>query len=159
MSKPQLPDYMKGHKEFTGVCIGACILTKKWVKGKRIKDDDGNFIKDKNDKYVREPEAAAHAHTHPKDPAKGIICFRSMREFKKETTVKHELAHIITSEGHTKNWAEQYVALGTPKWLTVEWLQKKYGFDDNGGEGTKLVDEMKERVKMLREQIAEGKKT
>lgn len=137
-----IPEFMKAHEELVGVCVGACVYrTKrksKWQKGAKIKDEEGNFIKGPNGRYLREPAAAAHAHIHPEDPAKGIICFRTQKDFKKETTCKHELAHIITGEGHTKKWAEKYVELKTPKWLTVEWLQKKYGFDDEGNEG-KLI--------------------
>jgi hypothetical protein len=125
--KLYIPDFMKEHKELIGVCIGRCVFLKGWPKGRRLRDKDDNFIK-KNGMYVREPLAAAHAHTG--GPAKGIICFRTLADFKKETTCKHELAHIITGEGYTKKWAEKYVELKTPKWLTVEWLQKKYEFDD-----------------------------
>lgn len=128
-NKPQLniPEFMKEHKELVGICVGCCILTKKWSKGDRIKDENNVFIKDASGKYIRGPEAAAHAHTH--GPGKGFICFRALSNFNKETTCKHELAHIITGEGHTQKWAEKYVELKTPKWLTVEWLQKKYKFD------------------------------
>lgn len=135
-SKIDVPDFMKEHKELVGICVGRCIFTKKWAKGRRIKDKNDDYIKDKNGEYLRELPHAAHAHTS--GPGKGFICFSSMKELNKETTCKHELSHIITGEGHTKKWAEKYVELGTPKWLTVEWLQKKYGFDDNGGEGEKV---------------------
>jgi hypothetical protein len=138
-----VPEYMKAHKELVGISIGACVLTGKWSKGYKLRDKDNNFIK-KEGKFLREPEACAHAHTH--GSGKGFICFRTTEDLKKETTVKHELAHIITGSGHTKKWAEAYVQLvsdmkKTSKWLTVEWLQRKYGFDNEGGEGLNVYKE------------------
>lgn len=137
--KIEIPEYLKGHKELAGICVEGCIYNGKWSKGQRIKDTDGNYIK-RNGKYVREPPASAHAHTD--GHYKGWICFRTLKDLNKETTCKHELAHIITGEGHTKKWAEKYVELQTPKWLTVDWLQRKYGFDDAGNEGGKLLSDM-----------------
>lgn len=143
ISKVDIPDYMKAQKELRGVCVGACICTAKWPKPRKMRDTKGNFIKGKgkDGKYVRDMPHCAHAHTN--GPFKGYICFSSEAEFKKQTTCKHELAHIVTGQGHTKAWAEAYVGFGTPKWLTVEWLQKKYGFDDAGNEGMKVSDDWK----------------
>lgn len=137
----ELPDYMQNEEKLRGVCVGACIYTGKWSKGKRVKDDEGKYIRNDKGEYLREPGSVAHAHTGTQGPFHGYICFASMEEFNKHLTCKHELAHIATDEGHTKPWAEKYVSYGGPKWLTVEWLQNKYGFDDAGNEGTKLMDE------------------
>lgn len=143
-SKLQIPEYFNGHKELKGLCVGGCIVTGKWSKGRRIKKADGSYLKNKKGIVVREFPAVAHAHTQGQ--FKGYICFSDIENFLNEKTGKHELAHIITSEGHTKKWAEKYVEListnkKTAKWLTVEWLQKKYGFDDNGGEGMNIFKE------------------
>ena len=138
--KLKIPKFMLEHKELTGVCVGGCIYNGKWSKGARIKDKDGKPIRCKDGKYLREPPASAHAHTS--GYYKGVICFHTAEDLKKDTTAKHELAHVITGEGHTKKWAEKYVELQTPKWLTVKWLQNKYGFDDAGNEGKKLFKDM-----------------
>lgn len=134
--KIKIPEFMKEHKELKGICVGGCILTGKWHKGTKVKDENGEYVKNEDGKFIRH-HVAAHAHTHPEDPRQGFICFSTLESLQKETTCKHELAHIITGEGHTKKWAEAYVGLETPKWLTVEWLKKKYGFDDEGNEGRK----------------------
>jgi hypothetical protein len=75
---------------------------------------------------------SAHAHVGQAGKYAGYICFRTEKDYQKDTTCKHELAHIISNSGHTKKWAEAYVKLvdGKQKWLTVEWLQKKYKFKD-----------------------------
>lgn len=102
----ELHPFMQGHKELLGAYIGGCICGYQWGG------------------------EAAHSHIRNNDPAKGYICFRTEKDFLKETTAKHELAHIISGKGHNRKWAEAYVELcdGRPKWLTVDWLQKKYKF-------------------------------
>jgi len=130
--KIEVPEYMKECPQLMGVCIGYCVVTGKWTKGIRLKDNKGNYLKNAEGKFLRLPPHAAHAHTG--GDGKGWICFRTMADFEKETTCKHELAHIITEEGHTRKWAEKYVELiadnpKKAKWLTVEWLQRKYKFE------------------------------
>jgi len=139
--KIELPEYMENEEKLRGVCVGACIYTGKWAKGKRVKDKAGEYIRNEKGEYLREPGSVAHAHTGNRGPFHGYICFASMEEFNKHLTCKHELAHISTGDGHTQAWAEKYVSYGGPKWLTVEWLRNKYGFDELGGEGTKIMDE------------------
>ena len=119
-----IPDYMHGHKKLRYIAVGGCCLSKngKWHEPK-LKDEDGNYIKDRRGKFIR-ARSSAHAHI-----GAGIICFRDRDAFETKTTFQHELAHLLSGEGHTRKWAEKYVELGVPKWLTVEWLQKKYGFD------------------------------
>jgi hypothetical protein len=121
-NKLVIPDFMLGHKELRYVCVGGCGLTGKWCEPK-LKDKDGNYIKDLQGKFLR-GSSSAHSHI-----GAGVICFRDIKAFETKTTCQHEMAHILSGEKHTRKWAEQYVALITPKWLTVEWLQKKYGFD------------------------------
>lgn len=103
----ELPDFMQGHKELLGVHIGGCIVSGEW-----------------DDKTM----GAAHAHCN--GYGKGYICCKSMKQFEKDTTMKHELAHILTGKGHVLGWAKCYVDLlnGDHKWLTVPWLKNKYGF-------------------------------
>lgn len=156
--KLELPEYMENEEKLRGVCVGACIYTGKWAKGKRAKDKEGNFIKNAEGKYLREPGSVAHAHTGTKGPFHGYICFSSREEFNKHLTCKHELAHIATDEGHTQAWAEKYVSYGGPKWLTVEWLRNKYGFDEAGGEGTKVFDDWRKWAGLDNETEQEGEK-
>ena len=61
--------------------------------------------------------ASAHAHTSDKDTHKGWICIRSPRKLYKKNgepsmLMIHELAHILTGEGHTDKWREKVRELG-----------------------------------------------
>lgn len=55
--------------------------------------------------------ATAHAHAHT-PTHRGWICFRSDKGLLDRETGLHELAHIITGEGHTKNFRETLEELG-----------------------------------------------
>lgn len=66
---------------------------------------------------------AAHAHTHT-DPI-GHICFRSSNQFHDYSTVVHELAHVITRQGHTRRWFECLKRLPGSE-SAVEWASKRY---------------------------------
>jgi hypothetical protein len=109
VAENDLPEYMIGHKELKGVCVGACIYNERWSK--------------------KVPHSA-HAHTGKVGKYAGWICFENEKAFTKRTTCLHELAHIVSNSGHTIRWATKYVALagGEPKWLTIDWLQAKYNF-------------------------------
>lgn len=77
----------------------------------------------------------AHAHTDRKSKYHGWICFRSfkpsdvfMYDGSPSDTLKHEYAHILTGQGHTRVWAQQFKDLGGnvrnlwyPKRKTVGW--------------------------------------
>jgi len=54
--------------------------------------------------------AKAHAHTHA--PFKGWLCFRRADRLQCRELVIHELAHLVTGEGHTDNWRACVVRLG-----------------------------------------------
>jgi hypothetical protein len=103
----ELPDFMQGHEQLKGVSVGICVATGKKPRG-----------------------CMAHAHTN--FFGKGYICCRSEADFKKTTTMKHELAHILTGKGHQYDWAVAYENLvkgcKQERWLNVPWLQKKYKF-------------------------------
>ena len=75
------------HPEVHGVCIGGCAVT-----GKRL--------------------GSLHAHAHTHDAYRGWICFRSRVTFAERLTRLHELAHVVTREGHTKRWREFLLQIG-----------------------------------------------
>jgi hypothetical protein len=110
VAEDKLPEYMTGHKELKGVCVGACIYNGRW--GTKVPHSAHAHIERDNSKYA------------------GWICFEDEKAFAKRTTCLHELAHIVSNSGHTAKWAREYekLANGTPKWLTFDWLRNKYGF-------------------------------
>ena len=75
------------HPEVKGVCVGGCAAT-----GKRL--------------------GRLHAHAHTHGAHRGFICFRSAQTLAEVTTRKHELAHVVTREGHTKRWREFLLQIG-----------------------------------------------
>lgn len=76
------------HPEVKGIAIGGCR-----VSGKRL----GGRL---------------HAHAHIRGESRGWICFRSPATFEEKTTRLHELAHVVTREGHTKRWREFLLQIG-----------------------------------------------
>lgn len=52
----------------------------------------------------------AHAHTEGKN--KGWICLLSIKRLVEPMLIKHELAHILTNEGHTDKFREKLLELG-----------------------------------------------
>ena len=75
------------HPEVRGVAIGGCGST-----GRRL--------------------GRNHAHAHTHGESRGWICFRSGVTFQERTTRLHELAHVVTREGHTKRWREFLLQIG-----------------------------------------------
>ena len=75
------------HPEVKGIAIGGC-----GPKGTRL--------------------GSLHAHAHTKGESRGWICFRSGVTFQEKTTRLHELAHVVTREGHTKRWREFLLQIG-----------------------------------------------
>ncbi len=68
----------------------------------------------------------AHAHTDKRRKYYGWICFRQ-KYWPVEKTQIHELAHILTGDGHTARWRAKYVELGgDPKadWSYQRWEAK-----------------------------------
>lgn len=56
--------------------------------------------------------AKAHAHTGRNDPHRGWICFLSDKRLTERLLCLHELAHIVTKEGHTKRWRDYLLQIG-----------------------------------------------
>lgn len=87
-----------------------------------------------------------HAHAHISGRGyrakyKGWICFRP-KHWENESTRIHELAHILTGEGHTIRWRAKFVELGgnpADDWSYQRWeLAKRralHAFDDNAAPG------------------------
>lgn len=54
----------------------------------------------------------AKAHAHVKGSFAGWICFRKRERLEDRMLCLHELAHVITREGHTKNWRACVLRIG-----------------------------------------------
>lgn len=59
----------------------------------------------------------AHAHAHPTSARWGWVCVRSWRRLLTASgapsqLLLHELAHVITGQGHTDRWRAEARALG-----------------------------------------------
>jgi hypothetical protein len=59
---------------------------------------------------TRHLRGSAHAHTS--GPHAGWICFRTPIALESRHVRLHELAHVLTRQGHTKRWRQQLLALG-----------------------------------------------
>jgi hypothetical protein len=96
------PPELRGHLALRGVFYGGCVS----------RGDGSRF------------RAKAHSHG-PKDKYSGWICFLSGKRLKDRLLVLHELAHIITGEGHTDKWRAVLVSIGGT-WDEVPGLLKSY---------------------------------
>src|SRR3990167_4507812 len=80
------------YPEFKGLFIGGC-----------VDRGDGSSFR-------------AKAHSHTDDPNKGWICVRSAKrvgDFNKPTMLMlHELAHLLSGDGHTDKWRKVARSLG-----------------------------------------------
>src|SRR6267142_943204 len=63
------------------------------------------------------------AHAHTSGPDKGMVCVRSPKRLwhmdgapKPSLTMVHELAHIVTNQGHTDKWRKSYKELSKQFW-------------------------------------------
>lgn len=54
----------------------------------------------------------AHAHCFPEDKYFGWICIRSAKRLTQKNLLIHELAHILTRNGHTKKFYQCVRRLG-----------------------------------------------
>jgi hypothetical protein len=88
--KDAFPDHRTGKRKVKGAFVGGC-----------VERGDGSSFR-----------ASAHSHTNPTDKYRGWICFRSMKNYNDEQTRLHELAHILTMQGHTAKWRQTAIALG-----------------------------------------------
>lgn len=87
LPKTQWPQELK-HPEVQGVFCGGCV--ERGV-GSRFR---------------------AKAHAHTSGAFRGWICFLSHKRLKERLICLHELAHIVTREGHTKRWREYLLQIG-----------------------------------------------
>ena len=110
------PACIPEHKEVAGVCIGGCIVSKKYLK-----DHDGSdWIKvPKNKKQFGYRGILAHAHSY--DGFHGWICSPlCILDISREChyqTLLHEIAHVIVENkrgtiDHTKKWQNKFIELG-----------------------------------------------
>jgi hypothetical protein len=88
-------DMFKEYPEVAGVFVGGCIT----------RGEGSSF------------RAKAHAHINKNFPNPGWICVRSSKRLysasgKPSNTMIHELAHILTMQGHTQKWADLARTLG-----------------------------------------------
>lgn len=75
---------------FRGIFVGGCVKRK-----------EGSSFR-----------GSAHAHCDKKYPYFGWICIRSARRAKQRSLLIHELAHIITRQGHTRKFYQCIRRLG-----------------------------------------------
>lgn len=54
----------------------------------------------------------AKAHTHTEGKFNGWVCFLSPKRLACRELVLHELAHVLTTEGHTDNWRKKLIEIG-----------------------------------------------
>jgi hypothetical protein len=82
------PAYMLGHEQLAGIFVGGCV-----------------------DRGVGS-SFRAQAHAHIEGPHLGWICIRGWRRFHNKSLLLHELAHVVSGQGHTDKWREMLRALG-----------------------------------------------
>jgi len=87
LPKTQWPAELK-HPEMKGVFVGGCVSR---GVGSRFR---------------------AKAHAHTSGDHQGWICFLSAKRLTCRMLCLHELAHIVTKEGHTKRWRDYLVQIG-----------------------------------------------
>ncbi len=71
-----------------------------FVKGCVVRGDGSSF------------RHQAHSHTGASDPYRGWICIRAEKRLAQEQLLIHELAHVLTWQGHTARWREKVLELG-----------------------------------------------
>jgi len=54
----------------------------------------------------------AKAHAHTTGAYTGWLCFRTRRRVASRALVLHELAHLVTGQGHTNAWRRTVLRLG-----------------------------------------------
>jgi hypothetical protein len=87
LPKSEWPLELK-HPEVKGVFVGGCVAR---GVGSRFR---------------------AKAHAHTSGAHVGWICFLSAKRLTCRMLCLHELAHIVTKEGHTKRWREFLLQIG-----------------------------------------------
>lgn len=97
-----------------GVCLGGCV-------------EDG----DMGCMGLAHADVLAHTHLHAAYPRYGYLCFAQWRR-PHTMVVLHELAHLITGEGHTRKWRRTVLELGgtldsVPGWLGSYHVMARHG--------------------------------
>ena len=80
--------YVTPHPELRGVFVGGCVDR---GEGSRFR---------------------AKAHSHIRDPHRGWICFLSSKWLHVRELWLHELAHVVTRQGHTDRWRKFLLQIG-----------------------------------------------
>lgn len=88
LPRAQWPECLHGHPKLKGVFVGGC-----------VKRGVGSSF-----------HAKAHAHTS--GSAQGWICVRKAERLHDRMLMLHELAHILTEDGHTDRWRARLLELG-----------------------------------------------
>lgn len=88
--KKDWPEWLK-HPAVRGVYVGGC----------PVYSD-----------FETKPRVMAHAHRPSKELEPGIICFRNKQILNAKYIGLHELAHIISDDGHTDKWRRCLINLG-----------------------------------------------
>lgn len=86
LQRDKWPETLYGYYSVAGVYVGGCVSGAKSFRAK------------------------AHAHTEQENG--GWICFLSAKRLADDALVIHELAHVLTGQGHTDGWRKMVVALG-----------------------------------------------
>ena len=87
LGKANWPTWLQ-HPEMKGVFIGGCVSR-----------GIGSSFR-------------AKAHAHFGDEHRGWICFRSTKWLDNKFLCLHELAHIVTRQGHTDRWRKFLLQIG-----------------------------------------------
>lgn len=97
--RAKFPECIKPFTKIRGIAVGGC----RWKSYDPLLDDSGKV------------PPIAHAHILPFFiPAsdRNWICLFDEITLLDTQTLLHEAAHILTNEGHTKRWKEEFVRMG-----------------------------------------------
>lgn len=89
-------------ERLVGVFVGGC-----------VKRGDGSSFR-------------AKAHAHSEGEHTGWICYRSIKRINHRELAIHELAHVLTGEGHTDVWRAKVLELGGTLDATPDGVLKSY---------------------------------
>lgn len=117
------------YPEFQGLFVGGC-----------VDRGDGSSFR-------------AQAHAHSKQPNKGWICVRAARRVwsgdKPSALMLHELAHLLTGEGHTDKWRTVVRQLGGK---VNFWETKEYHIARKAGYRPRSLRETKDCLRTIKRQ-------
>lgn len=98
LPREQWPECFKKSFAVKGVFVGGCVH----------RGDGSSF------------RHMAHAHNDKGDRYEGWICYRSPKRLGEEQLAIHELAHLVSGQGHTPLFWQTIIKLGGS--LEHEWL-------------------------------------